>query len=390
MIQKRLNYYIAFGYINKDISLEKGHVDWIDTVLLAFMKNMAEIFKVITGALMKPLLRYLIRSLLFVILLTVTCHLSLVTIVTAAGPGTSSAAFLKLGFGARPLAMGESYVAFADDVSALHYNPAGLAFSNNLRGQEAYNFSGAPYEMLFSHALHIQDIKMSQFGVMKRPFGMSMTYLSVGDIEGRTAETPEPENTFTASDFALGASYGRMIPDTGIGIGVTARFIRQVIGNNSAQAVSGDFGALYRFNSYPVSIGVSVCHLGTKMKFIDEGYPLPRIVRLGMATGIGKSFPANISIQADFSRDSDVVYRVGMEYLGFGPFALRPGYTTTLSSQRKAVLGTELGSTSSGISELYGLFMGVGFRVRTLNIDYALMPYGELGNAHRFSVGMKF
>ena len=37
----------------------------------------------------------------------------------AAGPGTSAATFLNLGFGARPLAVGEAYVAVADDASSL-------------------------------------------------------------------------------------------------------------------------------------------------------------------------------------------------------------------------------------------------------------------------------
>ena len=40
---------------------------------------------------------------------------------------SSAAQFLKLGFGARALGMGESFVAIADDISAIHYNPAGLA-----------------------------------------------------------------------------------------------------------------------------------------------------------------------------------------------------------------------------------------------------------------------
>ena len=39
----------------------------------------------------------------------------------------SGAAFLKIGTGARPEAMGGAYTALADDVSALHYNPAGLS-----------------------------------------------------------------------------------------------------------------------------------------------------------------------------------------------------------------------------------------------------------------------
>ena len=102
----------------------------------------------------------------------------------AAGPGTSAATFLKLGFGARPLALGETFVALADDPSALHYNPAGLAMHETKRGSP----SSVPsrYELLVSHALHIQDMRLSQFALMKKPFGVSMTYLSIGGLERRT------------------------------------------------------------------------------------------------------------------------------------------------------------------------------------------------------------
>ncbi len=65
--------------------------------------------------------------------------LSSVVPARASGPGTSAATFLELGFGARPLGLGEAYVAVADDVSALHYNPAGLAYAPSLSlGPEAH------------------------------------------------------------------------------------------------------------------------------------------------------------------------------------------------------------------------------------------------------------
>src|SRR5262245_8506075 len=41
--------------------------------------------------------------------------------------GTSSGTFLRIGVGARAVAMGESFVAVANDPSAIFWNPAGLA-----------------------------------------------------------------------------------------------------------------------------------------------------------------------------------------------------------------------------------------------------------------------
>ena len=37
-----------------------------------------------------------------------------------------------------------------------------------------------------------------------------------------------------------------------------------------------------------------------------------------------------------------------------------------------------------------GLTAGFGFRISSLNVDYAFVPYGDLGNAHRFSLSYNF
>ena len=47
--------------------------------------------------------------------------------VARAATGETGFAFLKLGVGARAMGLGSAYVALADDPTALHWNPAGLA-----------------------------------------------------------------------------------------------------------------------------------------------------------------------------------------------------------------------------------------------------------------------
>ena len=304
----------------------------------------------------------------------------------SAGPGTSAATFLNLGFGARPLALGESFVAIADDVSAVHYNPAGLAFGPGLFSKQAPR----RYEMLASHALHIQDIRLSQFGLLARPWGFSVTHLALDGIERRTSETAQPEGTFGASDLMMGVSYGRRLTDLGLGLGVTGKFIRQSIGEYSASAYAADLGALYRLQESPVSLGLSVVNLGTRVKFIEQGYPLPLTLRVGAAYGMTAKFPHAVTLQVDLPRDNAPSARVGFEYVGFGPFALRAGYKTTSAAQRSAALGKALGSSAPGLAEFYGMFMGAGFRSKFGSMDYTLLPYGELGNAHRFSFTVRF
>ena len=302
----------------------------------------------------------------------------------AAGSGTSAATFLQLGFGARPLALGEAYVAMADDASAMHYNPAGLALPPRVVSKTERR----RFEMMASHALHVQDIRLSQMGLLARPWGISLTQLQLSGIERRTSETAQPDGLFGASDMMFGISYGKTF---GLwGTGATIKTVRQTIGNTSASAWAVDFGVLRRFRAFPVSFGASIVNLGQEVTFIEEGFPLPMTVRVGVTYGMSKHFPHALSLQVEKPRDNALNLRLGMEYLGFGPFAMRAGYRTVTGVQRTAAIGSQLGTDAPGLSEFYGLFLGTGFRTKFGNIDYTLLPYGELGNAHRLSFSFQF
>ena len=53
--------------------------------------------------------------------------------------GTTAAPFLEIGAGARGVAMGESQVATARDVTALYWNPAGVAYLTSGQASFQYN-----------------------------------------------------------------------------------------------------------------------------------------------------------------------------------------------------------------------------------------------------------
>src|SRR5439155_18087839 len=63
--------------------------------------------------------------------------------------GTSSATFLKIGVGARAVGLGESFVAVANDPSAIFWNPAGLA---SLQKEELlFSHAGWPGDIHYEH-----------------------------------------------------------------------------------------------------------------------------------------------------------------------------------------------------------------------------------------------
>ena len=302
----------------------------------------------------------------------------------AAGPGTSAAEFLQMGFGARPIGFGEAFVPVANDVSALYYNPAGLAYPAFSDPKS----SAGPYEILTSQSLLVQDINMTQMGFVKRPFGASLTYLSLGNIEQRTTETASPDSTGGASDMALGVSYARKF--AGVGFGVTGKYIREAILNYSASAFALDVGALHHFDDRPITLGFDLSNVGTDIRFIDQSYPLPTTMSFGAAYGLTKDFPHALVVQVDLPRNASPDIRLGVEYRGFGPITLRAGYRTFSGDQRTAALGTTLGSTASGITDFYGMSLGAGLRTPFGDLDFAMVPYGELGTAYQMSYSYNF
>src|SRR5471032_349554 len=77
--------------------------------------------------------------------------LSTPTLVFAFGQdqvGTSGAAFLKIGPGARPVGMGEAFTGVADDIHAIYWNPAGLGTLKHaeITGMHMQYFQSIQYE----------------------------------------------------------------------------------------------------------------------------------------------------------------------------------------------------------------------------------------------------
>ncbi len=310
----------------------------------------------------------MLRALLYLPLLAALC-------APAAAAETSAAQFLRLGFGARSLGMAGAYAAVGEGAEAAYYNPA------------SYAQASPGGEVSLSHTWHVQDTGLTQGAYARRGWGVSFTWFSAGDLEGRD-DLGNPTGTFTAEDAALTAGAG--FRWRGAAVGASVKGVRQRIRDSGATAAAADLGLLYPADPLaPMRLGLSVANLGSKIKFEAEAYPLPVTWRAGLAMRPGEGSTL-LALQADINNDGGSSLGFGAEYRPVEELALRGGYRTSSSDQRDAILGSELGSSTSGIDGLYGFYMGIGFEIRGVILDYALLPYGDLGSSHRFAVGMKF
>jgi len=272
--------------------------------------------------------------------------------------GTCVGQFLKIGAGARACGMGEAFSAVADDINAIYWNPAGLLQIKDK-------------EVTFMHNEWLYDLKYEFLAycqpIQKYVSAMSLTYLRMGDLEGKDKDE-NPLGNFGAYDYAFSLAYA--IPaNENLYLGINGKFIQQKIEKEDANALAIDIGLLYfePLNERFKLAGV-LQNLGSKLKFVQQREDLPLTYKLGFSYKINK-----LTLAGDITTPEDNETRVnlGIEYLPTANLALRGGYNSQ----------NDLDS---------GWTLGTGVNLHNLQIDYAFVPYGALDNTHRFSITKRF
>jgi hypothetical protein len=277
--------------------------------------------------------------------------------------GTATAQFLKLGAGARAAGMGEAVTGIANDSTAIYWNPAGLnRFSTR--------------SLSFMHAVWFEDISYDWFSYAQPlpstgVVGVAIQYLSYGSLKEIDSLGVEGDS-FSPKDMALTLSYARKINKTNLGLNV--KYISsQIKGTATAYAI--DFGVI-RSISKKLRTGFAIQNLGTKMSFISREDNLPLNIKIGGSFIFNPSWVLALDLNAPV--DNNPFISLGTEYnLEINPLisvAGRLGY----NNRNKDTGGLNSITTGLGVSYLnYGL-------------DYAFVPYGELGNTHRISFKISF
>lgn len=320
--------------------------------------------------------------------------------------GTTGANFLKISCG-RAVGMGDAFVAVADDASAAYFNPAGLA---NVKRQAHLNHCDWIADV--NHDYLSLVLPVENFGTV----AFSATALTMGAIEVTTIDNPatrgrEDEGTglyISASDFAFGISYARMITDK-LAFGLTAKGVTQVIWDMSASALGVDLGLFYNTGFKSLRIGATVSNFGTQLSFTGRqldyslnpveslpsglmgthkttGAPLPTNFKFGIAYDIVDLAPSKLTAAIDVTHPSDIneTVNIGLEYGYNRNFFLRAGY----------ILNTD-GEYQQKIGQLTGLSAGLGVMGKPswgpeIGLDYGFRYYQYLKPTHRVMLTVGF
>lgn len=284
--------------------------------------------------------------------------------VAAAGDnvGTTTAPFLKLGAGARAIAMGEAVTAGSTDATALYWNPAGMTAVEK-------------QSIALMHTAYLDSSAYEYASYVRRlaggaAVGAGLQYFSVGDIT-QTDTSGNTVGSLKPNDLALSIGYAR-----GVGVysvGLSAKYIRSKLAD-AASTWAVDVGAM----SPPMFRdrlrgGISVRNLGGKLKFDSESEELPLSVRAGAEATLLPAWRTELDFE--FPKDNTAFILLGTEYqfMREGPWgaALRAGYN---------------GRTGSDINGTNGFSVGTGIHFNRVSVDYGFLPFGDLGGTHHISL----
>ena len=317
--------------------------------------------------------------------------------------GLTGAAFLKVGVGARAVALGSAYTTVTGDVNQMFWNPAGTAMS------------GGKAEVLLSHNQWIADLSHQAVGYARDmgdmgTLGIGVVTLGLSDIAADRDAVPQfvldagtfdPNDTETSGsysyrDLAIGVTWSRHITDR-LDMGMTGKIVRQAIDGVSATAYAADFGAIYRVRS-GMRIGARINNLGSDLTFYDIGAPLPLIFSIGAAADLlqNRDDGMQVTLLADATKpqDGEQLLYTAIEVQLLDMLQLRSGYKFNYQGSEDEKIdevdGTAFGAsrTEEGLTAGLGLNLGMGNYNAT--VDYAFTSFGILDSVHQFSLKFQF
>ena len=285
----------------------------------------------------------------------------------------SSAAFLKIGAGAEAAAWGGAYSASAQGPDAIYWNPAGLA--------------GADRAVTLTHTALYEEASHDFAAFTAKGFGgnlgAAITWLSYGSLNGRDINGLSAGG-FSAEDMALSLAYARSF-NKDLNLGVAGKYIHSRIGGESGGGFALDAGATWATPVKDLKAALTAQNLGPEFKFSGDKRPLPQTYALGASyAGINK---LELTLEGRTRpKDGDDELCLGAGYKAAKGLVLRAGYNSKAAKAGKS----EDTKGLKTLDNLRGLSAGFGAELNTFKLDYAFTPYGELGNAQRITLSVKF
>lgn len=297
--------------------------------------------------------------------------------------GTTAFQFLKVIPNARAAAMGDATAATMHSSEAAFFNPAGLVHA-------------PAFDVSLSYLDWFLDVNITSLSLSRRlnglgTFAVHALVTNLGEIEETRVdqllrdETTGIYNpgltgrTVSAGAFTIGVSFARALTDK-FSFGVTAKLAREDLIAETATAVVFDGGLAYRTGFRSLLLGVALQNFGAEVKYLDESYPLPQTLKIGVAGDLvgpdgafvlsSPSHRVQVAYDLSQTRDHSQQQHVGFEYSFSDFFTLRGGYKINFDEESWTV--------------------GGGLKLSRFRVDYAYNDFGAfLDSVQRFTINFE-
>jgi hypothetical protein len=339
--------------------------------------------------------------------------------------GGAAGEFLLLGAGARGTALGAAYAALATDVTALYYNPAGLAqlarpsimvSSMGYIAGTHYNWVGMGFPMAG--------------GV--RSIGISLGSFGFGDQPIYTVTDPEGDGrTYSVRQTFISGTFSQNFSDR-FSAGVSFKVISDHLGTAQANGFAVDFGTNFHatVGARPIrasfviqNLGTNLQHDGTDLgvgvtrppplgtvdvpqepqaaRLTTGSWTLPVLFRVGVALDVVSQGSNRVTVLSEFSQPNNTKPGAGagvefaMANIGQRGFSLaaRASYSIQPDNSTGDIAIGMPTAEKSGSFTSDGLALGGGVEyargTTKIGFDYAWKSLGTLGSVNflSFSIG---
>ncbi len=282
--------------------------------------------------------------------------------------GETGGLIFEMATGARPASMAGVFIAKADDVNTIFYNPAGLA-------------NVGTYELGFTYDKNVADIRNAMITFVAPIEGIGS--LGVGIIHSAIQDdinNAVVEEAVKIYDLAgiLGYSYAFTKEFLA---GINLKILSSQLGDYSSSAFGFDIGILYYLNN-SISLGIAGQNIGTSLKYENEETKLPLKAGAGINYEVLKIKEHIGTISSDVKYnlvENEIQAGIGLEYFYDEMFSVRTGYIIEQKSLNSFTFGAGVKSVINNT---------------VIKFDYALLPKiwqdGSFDPDHIVSVAIEF
>ena len=308
--------------------------------------------------------------------------------------------FLNIGVDAAALGMSNAVTAFSADVNSGYWNPAGLV---NIEDKQ----------IALMHSSYFANIANYDYAAFAMPLddrsavGVSLIRFAVDDIidtralidSGGNITPYEELPRFSNADYALTFSYSRRLPIPGFNYGINAKIVRRIIGDFASSWGFGLDAAIQFETRDEWKFGIMARDITTTFNAwaidddifdnVSEEIPeqeVPETTELTipkLQIGIAKKFIyrydfsilAELDLNVRFEENNDLI---STSFASINPaFGFEVGYIDMI--YLRGGVGNFQNERQIDNSEKLGFqpSIGVGFRYKGIQVDYAFTDIGD-------------